>query len=45
MTTLPTAYLYVGAQTKAQRLAPVQEQAKATVMADSVKKWATITVR
>ena len=45
VTTLPTAYLYVGAQTKAQRLAPIQEQAKAIAMADSVRKWATITVR
>ena len=45
VTALPTAYLYVGARTEARRLLPIQEQAKATAMADSVKKWATITVR
>lgn len=40
VTTLPTAYLAVGAKTQAARLQPVQERTKAAAMADSVRKWA-----
>ena len=40
VTTVPTAYLAVGATTRAERLAPVRERAKATAMAASVQKWA-----
>jgi para-nitrobenzyl esterase len=40
VTTLPTNYLAVGAKTKAERLPPVREQAKAATMADAAKKWA-----
>ncbi|MDP1027744.1 carboxylesterase family protein [Sphingomonas sp. KR1UV-12] len=41
-TTLPTAYLAVGATTKAARLQPVQEKAKAAAMADARRKWAAM---
>ena len=37
---LPTAYLGVGATTRAARLQPIQERAKAAAMADSARKWA-----
>ncbi|WP_168371758.1 carboxylesterase/lipase family protein [Sphingomonas sp. Leaf357] len=40
VTTQPTAYLSIGADTKAARLRPIQEKAKAATMADSLKKWA-----
>ena len=38
----PTAYLAVGANTRAARLQPIQERAKAAAMADSVRKWAMV---
>jgi para-nitrobenzyl esterase len=40
VTTQPTAYLSVGATIHAARLLPIQEQAKAATMADSIRKWA-----
>ena len=39
VTMTPTAYLAVGADTKATHLEPVQERAKATAMTDAQKKW------
>lgn len=39
VTTPPTAYLSIGAETQAMRLEPVQEQAKAAAMADARAKW------
>ena len=41
-TTLPTAYLAVGSDTKGARLAPVQEKAKTAAMADAQRKWASM---
>ncbi|RYY42334.1 MAG: carboxylesterase/lipase family protein, partial [Sphingomonadales bacterium] len=38
----PTAYLSVGAETKAARLRPVQERAKQAAMADAQQKWAAM---
>lgn len=40
VTTGPTAYLAVGAETTPARLQPVQERAKDAAMADAQKKWA-----
>lgn len=40
VTTQPTTYLAVGAETKAARLQPVQERAKDAAMADAQTKWA-----
>ena len=42
VTTLPTAYLAVGADTKAATLKPIQERTKAAAMADARKKWAAM---
>lgn len=39
VTTTPTAYLYIGGKTRAERLAPVQEQAKAAAMEKPIKQW------
>ncbi len=40
VTTQPTAYLAIGAKIHAATLLPIQEQAKAATMADSIRKWA-----
>jgi para-nitrobenzyl esterase len=40
VTTLPTAYLSVGATTQVVRMAPIREKAKAAAMADANRKWA-----
>ena len=42
VTTGPTTYLSVGAETKAERLQAIREQAKAAAMADAQKKWAAM---
>ncbi|MEH3158850.1 MAG: carboxylesterase family protein [Sphingomonas taxi] len=42
VTTLPTAYLHVGATTQAERLTPVRERTKAAAMADAQRKWAAM---
>lgn len=39
VTTQPTAYLYLSANTRAERLAPVQEKAKAAAMEKPIKQW------
>ena len=45
VTTQPTAYLAIGANTQAARLQPIQEQAEAAAMADSITKWAATPAR
>lgn len=37
--TLPTAYLRIAASPRAERLAPVEEKAKAAAMASAIKVW------